>query len=362
MRKLALLLLLPLMSLSLCAQELDAKVTVNAQKIEGTNTAVFEALQEALKEFINTRQWTNLQFRPNERISCSFSITIEKYDDATGDATASLMVQSSRPVYNSAYTTTVFSTNDPNFSFNYREFDQLEFNADVIDKDLTALIAYYAYLHREDIKLSKLASESVRKLKSLIAERKSLVVEIARCKAQLKEAGENAPSPGTVKRTEALQLFLESQVEAIEDEMAQTIETDEQMRTNYNLLLSVDGIGVVNAINTIIATHNFEMFDNARQYASYIGVAPFEHTSGTSVRGRTHVEPGAKMLKADLTGAVRSCINHDKEIRKYYERKIAEGKAYGVVANAIKFKLLLRMFAVIKRGTPFVRKPDFIYS
>lgn len=142
----ALLLCLCLMPTILCAQELDAKVTVNAQKIEGTNTAVFEALQEALKEFINTRQWTNLQFRPNERISCSFSITIEKYDDATGDATASLMVQSSRPVYNSAYTTTVFSTNDPNFSFNYREFDQLEFNADVIDKDLTALIAYYAYL------------------------------------------------------------------------------------------------------------------------------------------------------------------------------------------------------------------------
>ena len=149
-------------------------------------------------------------------------------------------------------------------------------------------IAYYAYLHREDIKLSRLASDSVRKLKSLIAERKSLVVEIARCKAQLKEIGENAPSPGTIKRTEALQLFLESQVESIEEEMAQTIETDEQMRTNYNLLLSVDGIGIVNAINTIIATHNFEMFDNARQYASYIGVAPFEHTSGTSVRGRTH--------------------------------------------------------------------------
>ena len=102
------------------------------------------------------------------------------------------------------------------------------------------------------------------------------------------------------------------------------------------------------------------MFDNARQYASYIGVAPFEHTSGTSVRGKTHVEPGAKMLKADLTGAVRTCINHDKEIQKYYERKISEGKPYGVVANAIKFKLLLRMFAVIKRGTPFVKKADHL--
>ena len=230
------------------------------------------------------------------------------------------------------------------------------------DKVDASRIAYYAYLHREDIKLSKLASDSVRKLKALIAERKSLVVEIARCKSQLKEVGEHAPSAGTVKRTEALQEFLESQVESIEEEMAQTIEADEQMKTNYNLLLSVDGIGIVNAINTIIATHNFAMFDNARQYASYIGVAPFEHTSGTSVRGRTHVEPGAKTLKADLTGAVRSCINHDKEIRKYYERKMAEGKAFGIVANAIKFKLLLRMFAVIKRGTPFVRKPDFIYQ
>ena len=179
---------------------------------------------------------------------------------------------------------------------------------------------------------------------------------------ELKEVGEHAPSTGTVKRTEALQEFLESQVESIEEEMAQTIESDEQMKTNYNLLLSVDGIGIVNAINTIIATHNFEMFDNARQYASYIGVAPFEHTSGTSVRGKTHVEPGAKMLKADLTGAVRTCINHDKEIRKYYDRKMAEGKAFGIIANAIKFKLLLRMFAVIKRGTPFVRKPDFIYQ
>ena len=230
------------------------------------------------------------------------------------------------------------------------------------DKVDASRIAYYAYLHRDDIKSSKLASDNVRKLKLLIAERKSLVVEIARCKAQLKEVGEHTPNTGTIKRTEALQEFLENQVKSIEEEMAQTIDADEKMRTNYHLLLSVDGIGVVNAINTIIATHNFEMFDNARQYASYIGVAPFEHTSGTSVRGRTHVEPGAKMLKADLTGAVRSCINHDKEIRKYYERKKAEGKAFGVVANAIKVKLLLRMFAVIKRGPPFVRKPDFIYS
>lgn len=221
-------------------------------------------------------------------------------------------------------------------------------------------IASYAYLHREDIKLSKLATNNIRKLKALMAERKSLVVEIARCKAQLKEVGSHSSSPGTIKRTKELLEFLETQVQDIEKDMAQTIDSDAELKNNYQLLLTISGIGIVNAVNTIVATHNFKMFDNARQYASYIGVAPFEHTSGTSVRGKTHVEPGAKMLKADLTGAVRTCINHDKEIQKYYERKIAEGKSYGVVANAIKFKLLLRMFAVIKRGTPFVKKADHL--
>ena len=221
-------------------------------------------------------------------------------------------------------------------------------------------IASYAYLHREDIKLSKLATNSIRKLKALMAERKSLVVEIARCKAQLKEVGSHSSSPGTIKRTKELLEFLETQVQDIEKDMAQTIDSDAELKNNYQLLLTISGIGIVNAVNTIVATHNFKMFDNARQYASYIGVAPFEHTSGTSVRGKTHVEPGAKMLKADLTGAVRTCINHDKEIQKYYDRKIAEGKSYGVVANAIKFKLLLRMFAVIKRGTPFVKKADHL--
>ena len=128
------------------AQELDARVTVNHQKVEGTNTSVFESLETTLTEFINTRQWTNLQFQPNERISCDFNITISSYNDATGETKAELLVQSSRPVFNSAYTTTVFSTSDNSFNFTYREFDQLEFRLESVDNELTALIAYYVYL------------------------------------------------------------------------------------------------------------------------------------------------------------------------------------------------------------------------
>ena len=127
-------------------QELEARVSVNHQQVEGSNASVFESLEKNITAFLNERQWTNLQFKRNERIACSFSITISKYEEGEGLMEGSLMVQSTRPVFNSSYTTTVFSTQDPNFRFLYKEFDQLEFRPEVIDNDLTALLAYYAYL------------------------------------------------------------------------------------------------------------------------------------------------------------------------------------------------------------------------
>ena len=128
------------------AQELDARVTINHQQVQGTNTSVFEALEKALTELLNDRQWTQYQFNRNERIQCSFAINVKKYDESTGQMNASLTVQSTRPVFNSNYTSTVFSTVDNEFTFEFQAFDQLEFRPDVIDKDLTALIAYYAYI------------------------------------------------------------------------------------------------------------------------------------------------------------------------------------------------------------------------
>ena len=127
------------------AQELDAQVSINHQQIQGTSTNIFENLENALNEFINERQWTNMQFKRHEKIACNFSITIKKYIENENRFEASLMVQSTRPVYNSNYTTVVFSTKDDNFNFNFQEFDKLDFRPDVIDNDLTALIAYYVY-------------------------------------------------------------------------------------------------------------------------------------------------------------------------------------------------------------------------
>lgn len=133
-------------TLHVSAQEIEAKVSINHQQVQGTSTSVFEALERGITELLNDRQWTQLQFHRNERIQCSFALTVKKYDESSGKMDASLTIQTNRPVYGSSYTTTTFSTKDDNFTFSYQEFDQLEFRPDVIDNDLTALIAYYAYL------------------------------------------------------------------------------------------------------------------------------------------------------------------------------------------------------------------------
>ena len=127
------------------AQELEAKVVVNHQKIQGTNTSVFTTLQESITEFMNTRKWTNAQYATREKIVCSLNLIVNEYSD-DGRFACNLMVQSNRPVYNASYNTTVFNFNDVAVNFNYIEHDKLEFSDDMVDNNLTAVLAYYAYL------------------------------------------------------------------------------------------------------------------------------------------------------------------------------------------------------------------------
>ena len=127
------------------AQELEAKVVVNHSKIQGTNNSVFTTLQDAMTEFLNTRKWSNSQYTARERIACSFNLIVNEYSD-DGRFGCSLMVQANRPVYNASYNTTVLNFNDNAVDFNYIEHDKLEFSDDIIDNNLTAVLAYYAYL------------------------------------------------------------------------------------------------------------------------------------------------------------------------------------------------------------------------
>ena len=128
------------------AQELQAKITINTQKVGVTDKSVFENLQQTLEQFVNERQWTEYQFQNNERIVCNFNITVNKYDKTSNLFECSALIQANRPVYNSQYTTTLYNNTDKNFNFEFAEFDQLNFNEETVDNQLTALFAYYAFL------------------------------------------------------------------------------------------------------------------------------------------------------------------------------------------------------------------------
>ena len=128
------------------AQELDARISINHSQVQGTDASVFDDLEQNLTRFVNERQWTSMQFYKNERIQCSFNITVTKYDKASNVFTCKAVVQANRPVYNASYTTTLYSNTDNDFNFEYAQFGQIQFNEEQVDNQLTALMAYYAYL------------------------------------------------------------------------------------------------------------------------------------------------------------------------------------------------------------------------
>lgn len=128
------------------AQELQVKININSSQVEGSDKSVFENLQQTLEQWMNDRQWTELQFQKNERINVTFNITVSKYDKSNNRFTCTAMIQANRPVYNSAYTSTLYNNKDGDFNFDFAQFDQLNFNEEMVDNQLTALMAYYAYL------------------------------------------------------------------------------------------------------------------------------------------------------------------------------------------------------------------------
>ena len=144
MRKIILVVVLFFQVAFLTSQELKCTVTINSDMISGTNKSVFNTLQKSVTEFMNNRRWSELTFATSEKIECNMAIIIKKVD---GDNyTGEIQIQSRRPVYGSSYNTTLFNFEDNDFSFDYKEFEQLEMNENTITSNLTAVLAYYAYI------------------------------------------------------------------------------------------------------------------------------------------------------------------------------------------------------------------------
>jgi hypothetical protein len=145
MKKIAVLLLL-CFSQILQAQELNCQVTINTDQIQGTTEKqIFDQLQKAIFEFMNNTKWGKDAFMTQERIDCSFFITI-KQKTGSDSYSGSIQVQSRRPVYKSSFYTPIFNCEDDNFAFTYQRFSQLEFNLNTFQNNLTSVLAYYAYV------------------------------------------------------------------------------------------------------------------------------------------------------------------------------------------------------------------------
>jgi len=127
------------------AQELNCRIQINSDKIQGTNKQIFKTLQNSLTEFMNSRKWTSAKFSPVEKIECSFVITINE-ESGSNRFKGELQVQARRPVYNSIYSTTLINFRDVSFDFNYVEFEQLQLAENRFEGNLTATMAFYAYL------------------------------------------------------------------------------------------------------------------------------------------------------------------------------------------------------------------------
>lgn len=130
--------------MNMFAQELNCTVKVNSDQIQGSNKSVFNTLQKSLTEFMNNRKWTQLTYANTERIDCSIIILVKKMESDV--FTAELTIQSRRPVFNSSYNAPILNFKDVDFTFNYKEYDVLEIPENTITSNLTAVMAYYAYL------------------------------------------------------------------------------------------------------------------------------------------------------------------------------------------------------------------------
>lgn len=217
-------------------------------------------------------------------------------------------------------------------------------------------IARYGYRLKEEIKPTKVLASVLARLKRLMSLRRKLVVQRAGYLASLKEQKLVLDDDVILFRVqEDIINLLSRRISDIELEMDKLIQEDLELKEMQRLLTSIKRIGNVTARFLIIHTSGFTSFTNWRKFASYCGIAPFEHTSGTSVRGRTKVSRLANLEgKALLHQCALSAVMSSPEMKIYYEKRLAIGKSKLSTLNIIRNKLVSRAFAVIKRRTSYV--------
>lgn len=229
-------------------------------------------------------------------------------------------------------------------------------------------IAAYALRFQDKVRLFSLPQKHIASLKQLLSERDMYVSDKAKYQAQLtdqKRFMSRQDYQQKAKRLTCLVNELQESIAMVEKAVEQLVAGDEVLRRQHELLLSIDGIGDKTAVKMIVETNAFRDFKNARQFCCHAGVAPFDYSSGSSLRTRKRVSHRAdKSIKSLLHLAALAVATRKKggELQQYYARKVAEGKSKMSVLNAIRAKLVLRMFAVVKNNTFYDQNYAFVLA
>ncbi|MDQ3846404.1 MAG: IS110 family transposase [Bacteroidota bacterium] len=224
------------------------------------------------------------------------------------------------------------------------------------DKADSRTIALYAYRFSDQLKPYLLPGKSLLRLKALFAQRERLVdmhrqlqLAVQSLKGYAQELVKDIK-----KQNEALLKTLSEQIQSIDNALRQCLKEDEDLQAKAVLIQSVPGVGLQTAVYFLIVTRGAQAFNNPRQFACYSGCAPFDHCSGVSVRGKSKVHFIAnRKMKMLLHMAAMNAVTFNEELKQYYKRKVAEGKNGMSVLNAVRFKLICRIFAVLKRGEEY---------
>ena len=221
-------------------------------------------------------------------------------------------------------------------------------------------IAEHAYRYQDKVVLFQPVSKALDEIRELLSYRERLVETrkvLTTSVNEMKRVKDNTSCDYIYQDSIEYIKKLNASVRDCERRIETLMKQDVALKTNYKLVSSVVGIGLVNAALIMVTTANFTLFDNPRKFGCYCGVVPFEHSSGSSVRGKTRVSKMAnRRIKTTLTLAARNSVRFDPELKEYYERKISEGKNSWLVMNNVKNKLIHRIFAVVRDGQMYEKQ------
>lgn len=231
------------------------------------------------------------------------------------------------------------------------------------DKIAAINIVQYAYRFHDQARLWKPVDTALQQLRNLLAQRDRLVLTLSQLSAPLNEmeACGNRADAKQLKRLQQKAITgLQKSLAAVEQAIDEKICADQQINKVIDQVTSIKGVGKQTAIKLYVYTRGFSMFENGKQLACYCGVVPFSKSSGTSVRYKPGVSPFAnKNLKKLLHLCAMSALRWDAEIKTYYLRKVEEGKNKMSVINAIRNKILQRIFALVRDGRYYVENYSY---